>query len=450
MSSVALSRSEDASPARRKEAASWGRFPRAAQEHVLLRGNAPALPDGDARPLLPYGNGRSYGDTCLNDGGILLDCRGMNRVLGFHTDTGVIRVEAGVLLGDIIAMALPAGWFLPVTPGTRFVTVGGAIANDVHGKNHHVAGTFGEHVRRFELLRSDGTRRVCCPTENADWMRATIGGMGLTGVITWAEIQLRRVGGGWLDQSTVKLNNLADYFAIADESDAGFEYTVAWIDSLAGGASLGRGHLMRANHSNAPGGRDVRIGEPWLSVPFTPPIPVLNRFNLKLFNGAMYAKQRRREVAAKVPFLKFFYPLDGVGRWNRLYGPRGLMQHQSIIPNADAREAITDMLKLSARSGAGSFLTVLKRFGDRPAAGILSFPRGGVTLTLDFANRGARTETLLTELDRITVAAGGAVNPYKDGRMSAATYAASFPRWREILPFKDPRFSSSFWRRVTA
>ncbi|MCW5695715.1 MAG: FAD-binding oxidoreductase [Bauldia sp.] len=449
MSTLALSRSEDPTPARRRTAASWGRFPLAAQESVLLRGSTPALPEGDARPLLPYGNGRSYGDTCLNDGGILLDCRGMDRILAFHADTGVIRAEAGVLLSDIIATALPAGWFLPVTPGTRFVTLGGAIANDVHGKNHHVAGTFGEHVRRFELLRSDGTRRICSPGENADWMRATIGGMGLTGVVTWAEIQLRRVSGGLVDQSTIKLANLDDYFAIADESDAAFEYTVAWIDSLAGGANLGRGRLMRANHAAAAGGRTVRTAEPWLTVPFTPPFAALNRLSLRVFNGVLYAKQRRREVRGDVPLLKFFYPLDGVGRWNRLYGPRGLLQHQSVIPNPVARDAVADLLKTSQRAGSGSFLTVLKRFGDRPAAGILSFPRGGVTLTLDFANRGAKTEALLAELDRITMAAGGRVNPYKDGRMSAATYAGSFPDWRDILPFKDPRFSSSFWRRVT-
>lgn len=433
-----------------RQPASWGRFPRVVQERRVVSDASAALPldDVDDRPVLPYGNGRSYGDTCLNDGGIVLDCRGLNRILGSDPETGLIRCEAGVLLGDIIDVAFPAGWFLPVTPGTRFVTVAGAIANDVHGKNHHRAGTFGAHVERLTLLRSDGTRLECSRTENADMFRATIGGMGLTGFITSADIRLRRVGSATVDQSTVKLANLDDYFAAAAEADEKFEYTVAWIDSLATGTRLGRGLLMRAEHSPvgpaASRSRPARIG-----VPFPPPLSLINRVSLKAFNALTYGKQRRRVADAVVPALKYFYPLDGVRNWNRLYGPRGLLQHQSVIPHATARDAVADLLRAAARAGAGSLVTVLKSFGNAPAEGILSFPRPGVTLTFDFANQGERTFRLLDELDRITVGAGGAVNPYKDARMSPETYAASFPNWRDILPFKDPRFSSSFWRRVT-
>lgn len=415
-----------------------------------MRDASARIPIGaaDPRPLLPYGNGRSYGDSCLNDGGVVLDCRGLDRIIDFDSATGILRCEAGVLLGDIIARALPEGWFLPVTPGTRFVTVGGAIANDVHGKNHHVAGTFGAHVRSFELLRSSGERMICSTEVNPEWRRATIGGMGLTGVITRAELQLRRVAGGRMDQSTVKLRDLDHYFAVAEESDADFEYTVAWIDSTARGARLGRGLLFRANHSPVKGA-DAPLRDPRLSVPVQPPFPLVNRAFLTLYNRTILARQRRSVDERDVDCVKFFYPLDGIGRWNRLYGPRGLMQHQSVLPSTAARYAVAEMLRLSQRSGAASLLTVLKRFGGAERQGILSFPREGFTLTLDFANRGKRTTELLAELDRITIAAGGAVNPYKDARMSPGTFEASFPNWRDMLAFKDPRFSSSFWRRVT-
>jgi FAD/FMN-containing dehydrogenase len=437
-------------PKGRGAAASWGRYPLVRQERLLISDrNAPIpIARGDRRTMLPYGNGRSYGDTCLNDGGIVIDCRGLNRILAFDPTTGVIDCEAGVLLSDIIDRALPAGWFLPVTPGTRFVTVAGAVANDVHGKNHHRAGTFGEHVERLELLRSDGTRLVCSRTANADWMRATIGGMGLTGLITTVRLKLRRVASAMMAQTTRKFARLAEFFALVEEADARHEYTVAWIDSLASGDSLGRGLLMSADHAVDGSLARASGGIGW-RVPFQPPVALINRASLKAFNTLFYARQRQREQHATIPYDRYFYPLDRIGDWNRLYGPAGLMQHQSVIPEANAPDAVADLLRASMRAGAGSFLTVLKRFGDRPKAGILSFPRGGVTLTLDFANQGERTLALLAELDRITIAAGGAVNPYKDARMSAATFAASFPDWRDILPFKDPRFSSSFWRRVT-
>jgi len=380
---------------------------------------------------------------------VALDCRGLDRIIAFDETTGIIRCEAGVLLGDILNRVMPAGWFLPVTPGTRFVTVGGAIANDVHGKNHHVAGTFGAHVTRLELLRSTGERIVCSATENAAWRRATVGGMGLTGLITWAELQLRPIAGPLMSQSTVKLANLDDYFANAAESDEAYEYTVAWLDSTAGGDRLGQGLFFRANHSEATG-KAPRLAEPWLSVPVQPPVPLVNRTFLTIHNRAKLAKQRRRIDESDVDCVSFFYPLDGIGRWNRLYGPKGLMQHQSVLPDATAEAAIREMLLLSQRRKAASLLTVLKRFGNAERQGILSFPREGFTLTLDFANRGRETTALLGELDRITLEAGGAVNPYKDARMSAETFEASFPDWRRLLPFKDPRFSSSFWRRVTA
>ncbi|HSX59193.1 MAG TPA: FAD-binding oxidoreductase, partial [Tahibacter sp.] len=233
---------------------SWGRYPRPHDQRLLaLRDRDAPLPAFDGTAL-PRGNGRSYGDSCLNDGGTLLCARGLDRFIAFDAATGVLRCEAGTLLAEILDLVVAQGWFLPVTPGTKFVTVGGAIANDVHGKNHHVAGCFSEHVRGFELLRSDGSRRWCSPSENADWFAATVAGLGLTGLITQAELQLRRVRSPWLSAETHRFGSLSEFFALSAASERDYEYTVAWIDCAARERTLGRGHFIRANHAPAADG----------------------------------------------------------------------------------------------------------------------------------------------------------------------------------------------------
>lgn len=232
---------------------SWGRVLRPQHELLPLASRhapLPALPDGSAS-MLPYGNGRSYGDSNLNPDGALLPGRQLDRFIAFDPATGVLRCEAGVLLSEILRLVVPQGWFLPVTPGTQFVTVGGAIANDVHGKNHHVAGSFGNHVRCFELLRSDGTRRVCSLTEHADWFAATVGGLGLTGLITWAEVQLRRVANPFMVTESIRFRSLEEFFELSAASEADHEYTVSWIDCAFGGKRLGRGLFNRGNHAPA-------------------------------------------------------------------------------------------------------------------------------------------------------------------------------------------------------
>jgi FAD/FMN-containing dehydrogenase len=396
-------------------------------------------------PYLAFGAGRSYGDSGLPAGGCLVDMQGMGRILAFDPASGVMRAEAGTTLADILDRAIPLGWFLPVTPGTRFVTLGGAIANDVHGKNHHRAGSFGAHVRALSLLRSDGTSRVCSPDRDGDWLRATTGGMGLTGLIGWAEIQLIRVTSPDVAQENLKLANLAEFFERLEETDARFDYGVAWLDSLAGGASLGRGVMMRGNH--AAGGAAQRNARR-LAMPFTPPVPLVNRLTMRAFN-TLYRWRALSEPPERImPWASFFYPLDAVAHWPRAYGPRGLRQHQSVLPRAGAEAAVAKLLVAAREAGHASFLTVLKSFGQMPGAGLLSFARPGVTLTLDFPWRGAATDTLLDRLDDITLSAGGAVNPYKDARMSGETFRASFPNWRDILPFLDPLAESLFSRRV--
>ncbi|MGL4976165.1 MAG: FAD-binding protein, partial [Bosea sp. (in: a-proteobacteria)] len=396
---------------------------------------------------------RSYGDSCLNDGGGLIETKAFAAIRSFDPVTGLLVAEPGLLLGDILAMCVPQGWFLPVTLGTRFVTLGGAVANDVHGKNHHRAGTFGCHVGHLVLARSDGTMLTCSSTQNAEMFAATIGGMGLTGLITEIGVQLMPITSPLMAQETRQFGSLAEFFQLARASDLSHDYTVAWIDALASGLDLGRGVFFRANHATGepkPAGQEASAsGQRQLPFPLTPPIPLINRLTLKAFNTLYRAANKTTDTVRNVPYGPFFYPLDRIANWNRAYGPRGLRQFQCVLPIGDAPAAITEMLRLTQSAGEASFLTVLKLFGDKPSPGMMSFPMPGATLTLDFPNRGARTEKLLAQLDAITIQANGRVNPYKDARMSAATFEASFPHWRDFARHIDSGFSSSFWRRVT-
>ncbi len=394
--------------------------------------------------LLPYGLGRSYGDSCLNDGRTLIDCRRLNRILGFDESTGMIRCESGVSLSDILDVFLPKGWFLLVTPGTRFVTVGGAIANDVHGKNHHCAGTFGAYVRQIGVHRSNDGLVICNSEVNSDLLHATIGGLGLTGVIAWADIQLKRVSGPWIDAESIPFQSLSAFLDLSRESDGCFEYTVAWLDCFAG--KNPRGIFFRGNHA-ADHGREFRPKR-GPKLPFALPRWMLNRYSLKAFNTAYYNIHAVRKGAAVVSYDSFFYPLDSIRQWNLLYGKQGFLQYQCVIPEANV-EAFEELLDRIARSGMGSFLGVLKQFGSAPPAGMLSFPRPGLTLALDFGMRGERTLQLLRSLDQIVQQSGGALYPAKDARMSPAMFEASFPHWRSFAPYIDPKMSSSLWRRVT-
>lgn len=425
---------------------SWGRYPRAVPARVRrLTDRAAPLPETNLKRLI-YGNGRSYGDACLNDGGEVLLARGLDRFIHFDPHTGVLRAEAGVLLSEVLDLVVPHHWFLPVTPGTRYVTLGGAVANDVHGKNHHRAGTFGCHVRALELLRSDGERRICTPSENADWLAATVGGLGLTGLITWVEIQLQRIPSPWLAVQDRRFACIDGFFELATDSDEGHEFTVAWLDCAATGAKLGRGVFSRGNFQMEPrfeSGPNASGG--YLSVPFVPPFSLVNSPALKAFN-AIYARRPARDYRAH--YLPFFYPLDGIGHWNRLYGPGGFLQHQCVLPHGDALSTARELLRRIARSGQGSFLSVIKMFGTRKSPGLLSFPRPGVTIALDFVYREKRTLQLLDELDALVKDAGGAVYAAKDSRMSREMFRHSYPGLEKFLQYLDPGFSSGLARRV--
>ncbi len=429
---------------------SWGRYPRlypAAVWRLHWRGEAlPSVPP--EMSLLPRGYGRSYGDCCLNEGGLLLDVTGLDRFLAFDPEQGLLRCEAGISMAEILSFALPRGYFVPVTPGTKWVSLGGAIANDVHGKNHHRAGSFGCAVCAFELVRSSGERLRCTPTENAELFRATIGGLGLTGLITWAEIRLRPVETAWMRVEVIPFGHVREFFRLSRESDAAFEYTVAWVDVTARGKQLGRGVFWRGNHARreeAP--REFPRRRLRLSLPVDAPEWLLNPWSARLANALYFHLHRRREGI--VPYDAFFYPLDALGQWNRLYGARGFVQYQCVVPPEAAEGAIEELLGRIATARVTALLGVLKVFGAQRSPGMLSFPRPGVTLAVDFALEGEKTWHVLAQLDACVRAAGGALYPAKDARMPPEMFVHSFPQWREFARYRDPLFSSSFWRRVT-
>lgn len=424
---------------------SWGRL--SAHEHALVALREPGAIAAQLRaasPGLAFGMGRSYGDACLNPQGTLWVTTGLDHLIAFDQSTGRLVCEAGVLLRDIQRLAIPRGWMLPATPGTQLITVGGAIANDVHGKNHHVVGSFADHVRQLTLIRTDGEVIQCGPHERSDWFAATVGGVGLTGVIAQAELQLRPVAGPWLETETVPYVNLETFFQLADDSEAGWEHTVSWIDCITGGG--GRGLFMRGNPAAAsdrpePASRTR-------AMPFVPPVSLVNRLTLRPFNTAYFNLKKRRVGRALEHFEPFFYPLDNLQAWNRMYGPKGFFQYQSVVPRDVGQEAVAAMLKEISRAGQGSFLAVLKTFGNRESLGMLSFPQPGVTLALDFPNHGARTHKLFERLDAVVREAKGRLYLAKDARMPKDLFEAGYPRLTQFLQYRDPGISSGLSRRL--
>jgi len=430
---------------------SWGGYPRVRQSAVRLGWRHLPLPvSGDQhRFYLPFGNGRSYGDICLNGGGILLDARGLDRFIAFDPENGILRCEAGVLLSHILDFVVPRGWFLPVLPGTKFVTVGGAIASDVHGKNHPREGTFGRHVRRFELLHSSGERRICSPEENPDWFRATIGGLGLTGVILWAEIALRRIHSPTVLTETVSAPNLERLFEHLLDSCLRFEYVAAWIDCLARGRDRGRGLVFRGNHAGDDSPTLSRGARRGLRVPLDLPVSPVKEASIRLVNSVVYLAHGKLSCPRLTDYDPFLFELDRIEGSNRLYGPGGFLQYHCVVPLECGKAVVEEMLGLTLTQGTPSSLGVLKAFGSLPSPGLLSFPRPGISFALDFPSHGPRVMRLLDEFDGILSSAGGAVYPAKDARMSPAAFKGYYPRWEALETLRDPRFSSTFWRRVT-
>jgi len=408
----------------------WGNFIRVTCNHITMRQSAElnqVTEVGDQ--VIARGNGRSYGDSALAN--TVADMTAQDYFIDFHDNSGVLQVQSGVLLADIIASFVPRGWFLQVTPGTKLITVGGAIASDVHGKNHHKLGCFSESVVEFNLMLADGSVVTCSKQDNTELFQATCGGMGLTGIILSAKIQLKKIGSQFIEQRTLKNSNLRETMD-AFEKFADYEYSVAWIDCLAKGSELGRSLLTVGEFS-----RDGNLKykpKNKLNIPLTLPGFLLNRFTVKCFNWLYFNKVRGKDTRQKVGLDSFFFPLDSIGDWNRIYGKKGFVQYQFILPKNVGFEGFQRILQLIAESGKGSFLAVLKLYG--PANdNYLSFPMEGYSLAVDFkAEKGL--EILLQQLDRVVTEYRGRIYLAKDSMMSKETFEQGYPN---IEQFKAVR-----------
>ena len=428
---------------------SWGLpgpFPHRLLQPATL--DAVRLPADDS--WLAHGLGRSYGDVALNTGHTLVCTRWLDRYLAFDAATGVLECEAGVPLARIVHDLLPRGWFPAVVPGTLQVTVGGAVANDVHGKNHHAMGSFGDHVLGLTLRRSDGSELACSADHNAQWFEATIGGLGLTGLITRVRLQLRPVRSGWMRVAVQRFRGLDAFLALNAQAESQHEYAVAWIDCLSGAEGL-RGVMLAGDHADAaPDAQARRFPPPprRAGVPLTPPFSLVHPLGLRALNSAWFHKAPLRAELLQ-PAWDYFWPLDRLEHWNRIYGPRGLLQYQCVLPPPSAQDALRELLRLLRVARMGSFLAVLKTFGARPARGLLSFARAGLTLALDFPDT-PRVRSLFAQLDACVAAAGGALYPAKDAVGSPALFRSAYPRWGEFQRHRDPGVSSAFVRRMEA
>jgi decaprenylphospho-beta-D-ribofuranose 2-oxidase len=417
----------------------WGNYP-VVEAQEFAPGDSVAVVaaiTGGAKggSLIPRGLGRSYGDSSLAPR--LLNTRNLDYFVDFDAESGVVTCAAGVSLATILAVFVPRGWFPPVTPGTKFVTVGGAIASDVHGKNHHLAGCFSDHVLAMKVATPAAGVVSCSPHDNAELFRATAGGMGLTGVILEATFRLQRINSAMLHETTLKARNLEEALALF-AAHQGASYSVAWIDCLSSGNALGRCLLSLGEHAEE-GELAVHRGTR-LAVPVSMPALLLNQYSIKAFNALYYHRVQQRRQSRLCHYESFFYPLDGIAHWNRLYGRAGFVQYQFVLPLAAGPEGIRAVLSRIAHSRRGSFLAVLKLLG-KENANLLSFPTSGYTLALDF-KVAPGVFSLLEELDAIVLSHGGKLYLTKDARMSAATFRRCYPEWEKLVETRD-RYGAS-------
>ncbi len=428
---------------------SWGRYPNYSANVIPLhwQSDFPAVTEGLHNGILPVGMGRSYGDVCLLKDGNLLVTTGMNRLISFDPETGVLTAESGITLAQILDFAVPRGFFLPVSPGTKYVTLGGAIANDIHGKNHEMAASFGNHVPSFELVRSDGSRYICSPTQNPDWFAATVGGMGLTGLITWAQLRLKPIVSRMIDYEGIQFHGIDEFLELKKQYQH-IEYTVSWLDCVSTGKNFARGIFMIGDHSKVPD--DLKPSpEPKLVFPFEAPGFALNSMSVSAFNTLFFHKQMKPHVKTLQDYEPFFYPLDKVLHWNRMYGKRGLLQFQYALPWETAKEGTIAILREIAKSGLASFLAVLKAFGDIPSLGMMSFPMPGIMFALDFPIKPGISFPLMERLGDMTRDYGGRLYSAKDAAMTPEQFKVFYPNWQDFARYRDPMISSSYWERVT-
>ena len=405
-----------------------------------------------SHPSIPHGNGRCYGDASLSSE--VVNTLRYDKVLAFDEVNGIITCQSGLLLSDLLQIIVPRGWFLPVTPGTKFITVGGAVASDVHGKNHHVDGSFSRHIVSMSVLTGTGETFLCNATNRADLFWATCGGMGLTGIILNVKFRLKRISTAFIRQKQIKARNLDEIMTLFEENSDS-TYSVAWIDCLKAGRNFGRSILILGEHATADEVKTERALRPrekaLFTVPFYFPSFVLNGLSVKVFNALYYAKNYKRVMSSVVHYDGFYYPLDSILSWNKIYGKKGFVQYQFVLPLEASRNGLIDILKRINQRGTGSFLAVLKLFGEQD--NLISFPMKGYTLALDFPIRPGLFE-FLDELDRIVADYGGRIYLSKDARMKKEIFWSTYPHaqeFKEILGKYDPdnRFVSRLSERLT-
>ena len=427
-----------------REVSGWGGYPKVDAQII-----APATAGDCGKwlddPLIARGKGRSYGDSASSRK--VLQTTYLDHFIAFDETNGVLGCEAGVSLREVLRLIVPKGWFLPVTPGTSYVSIGGAIASDVHGKNHHHTGTLGEHVRSLRILLGTGETVVATPTDHPELFHATCGGMGLTGIILDATLQLIPIASARIDQTTIKTDSL-EALCEAFEAHAQATYSVAWIDCVRSGKSLGRSVLRLGEHA-ATGGFDIGTGDP-LDVPMYAPSLLINKLTVSVFNSLYYAAATH-DQRESIPMLPYFYPLDSIGEWRRLYGKPGFVQYQFVVPYQDGVRNMRTILARIAESGAGSALAVLKLFREQND-NHLSFPMAGYSLALDF-RLTRQVVSLFLELDAMVVDMGGRIYLTKDALMSESTFKRTYGRWQEFEEVRASygaigKFASSQSRRL--
>ncbi|MCX7878044.1 MAG: FAD-binding oxidoreductase [Ignavibacteria bacterium] len=440
------------------EISGFGKYPKA-----LCKITRPSNPDeiksslSNGTSVIPRGLGRSYGDASLNSKGYVVESLLLNKFISFDDRSGVLKCESGVTYNDILKTFVKRGWFPGVTPGTKYVTIGGAIASDVHGKNHHKEGSFSNFLISFKILTADSELLECSREKNSDLFWATVGGMGMTGFITEAEIKLKKITSVFIKNKTLKLKTLEELFEKFEENDDSYIYSVAWIDTIASGADYGRSILYLGNHADkdelpykTKKSEEIKVNYGrTISIPFEFGFTPLNRLSLKLFNASIYNREKENEDY--IHFNRYFYPLDSVLNWNNIYGKNGFVQYQLIVPEENGRTAIDKILHKVVSSGGGSFLAVLKKMGDQE--GLLSFPFKGYTLAMDFPVKPGLTD-LCRELDKILLDYGGRTYLTKDSILDENTfkkmYDGKWQKWLSVKQKYDPacRFRSELGERI--
>jgi decaprenylphospho-beta-D-ribofuranose 2-oxidase len=430
----------------------WNNYPVIEADEISFDYDRELSAKLNGHPTIPHGNGRCYGDASLSAS--VINTLRFDKILSFDNDKGIITCQSGLLLSDLLQVIVPYGWFLPVTPGTKFITIGGAVASDVHGKNHHVDGSFSRHIHSMSIMVGTGEVIDCSRMHHQDLFWATCGGMGLTGVILNVTFQLKKIETAFIQQKQIKAENLDEVMVLfAEYSD--YTYSVAWIDCLKTGKQFGRSILILGEHASPDelpykNQKLVAKDKSLFSVPFHFPSFVLNQWSVKMFNALYYAKNYQKTMESSVHYDGFFYPLDSILNWNRIYGKRGFVQYQFVLPLKGSKEALKTILSRISKRGMGSFLAVLKLFGEQND--LISFPMKGYTLALDFPMKPGLLE-FLDELDEVVADAGGRIYLSKDARMRSQIFWETYPgakAFKEIINKYDPnkRFVSNLSKRL--